>query len=126
MTPPLAKLITFVEAADMLGFREPRRGRKVFRWIHRQPWADKVLVLLSAPDATRKNYRLSVAALRAHAPQLRPRQDELATMVREAVEEVREAVEDDVQEVREDLQTFARVTAAKVRELEAKVQGRTT
>lgn len=113
----LSRVITFVEAADLLGFTEPRRGRKVYRWIHRQPWADKVLVALHAPGAKRGTWRLSVAALRAHAPQLRPKRDELAAMVREAVEQI----EDEVQDVREEVQTMTRVVGEKVRNLERQV-----
>ena len=113
-TPPLSKMVTFLEAATMLGFTPPRAGRKVYRWIMRQPWADHVLVPLHAPNARQKHYRLSVAALKAHAPQLRPKRDELEAMLREAVEEI----EDEVQDVREEVQTALRVIGTKLREIE--------
>lgn len=117
----LSRLLTFVEVADLLGETGPRRGRKVRRWIERQSWAAEVLVFWSgtrgAYHRSRQHYRVSLAALREHAPQLRPRRDEALDAAREAVAEL----EEEVEQTREQLEALARETGQRLRAADQRI-----
>lgn len=115
MVNPLSRLLTFGEVATLLGYVGERAARRVRRWLLAQPWADEVLVLWQgrkgALSRSRAHYRVSLAALREHVPQLKPRRDEALVAAREAVAELEESFE----ATREQVEAIARETGQRLR-----------